>query len=76
MYYSFFDNLKMLSQVKLINLESGLAQDEIEELIRQVKDEWSKKRRREIEQSLGQASRDGDKDKQLIEKLLIELQNI
>ena len=57
----------MLSQVKLINLESGLARRG--ELIRQVKDSGPR-RRREIEQSLGQASR-GDKDKQLIEKLLI-----
>jgi DNA primase len=71
-----FDNLKMLAQIKLITLETGSVQSEIEELIRQIKDEWSKKRRKEIEQALGQAARSGDKDKQLIEKLLIELQNI
>jgi len=71
-----FEDLKMLSQMKLNNLDEGLIKNEIEELIKQIKDEWSRKRRREIEQSMSLLSVDNNEDKETIKRLLIELQNI
>lgn len=69
-----FESLKMKIQVELGEVVSSELESELIELISQAKDEWSKKRRKEIQQDLSIAERNNDKE--LLQKLLSELQSI
>ena len=69
-----FEALKMRAQMELVDGEIANFKSEAGELILRIKDEWSKKRRKEIQPLLAMAEK--NKDKELLEKLLLELQNI
>jgi len=71
-----FEDLKMTAQIQVQNIEEITIKDELIELTVQIKDEWAKKRRKEIGQELAMASAETSPDKQRMEKLLIELQSI
>jgi DNA primase len=71
-----FEDLKMTAQIQIENLEDVSIKDELVELVVQIKEEWVKKRRKEIGQKLALVSAEKNPDKQLMEKLLIELQSI
>ena len=71
-----FEDLKMTAQIQVQNIEEITIKDELIELTVQIKDEWAKKRRKEIGQELAMASAETNPDKQRMEKLLIELQSI
>ncbi len=71
-----FEDLKMTAQMQVENIDEISIKDELVELIIQIKDEWAKKRRKEIGQELALVSAEKNSDKQKMEKLLIELQNI
>jgi len=69
-----FENLKMLAVIEPgETIDSDLKTEAIE-IIARITDEWSKKRRKEIQYQLAQAEKSGDKD--LCQKLFVELQNI
>ncbi len=69
-----FENLKMRAQIEIVEAEIDNLKNETGELLLRIKDEWSKKRRKEIQQLLAIAEKNNDK--QLLEKLFLELQNI
>ncbi len=71
-----FEDLKMIAQIQVQNIEEITIKDELIELIVQIKDEWAKKRRKQIGQELALVSSEKNPDKQIMEKLLIELQSI
>ncbi len=71
-----FEDLKMTAQIQVQNIEEITIKDELVELAVQIKDEWAKKRRKQIGQELAIASAEMSPDKQRMEKLLIELQSI
>lgn len=75
-YKNDFEDLKMIAQMQVQNIEEITIKDELIELAVQTKDEWAKKRRKEIGQELAMASAETTPDKQRMEKLLIELQSI
>lgn len=69
-----FENLKMLAVIEPgETLDSDLKTEAVE-IIARITDEWSKKRRKEIQYQLAQAEKTGDKE--LSQKLFVELQNI
>ncbi len=70
------ENLKMLSQIEFADMEPSAISNELSDLVNQTKDQWTKKRRKEIEQTLAIASSQNPPNKELIEKLLLEFQNI
>ncbi len=71
-----FEDLKMIAQIQVENVDEATIKDELLELAVQVKDEWVKKRRKQIGQELALVSSEKNPDKQRMEKLLIELQSI
>lgn len=69
-----FENLKMLAVIEPGETVDSDLKTEAIEIIARITDEWSKKRRKEIQYQLAQAEKSGDKD--LSQKLFVELQNI
>ena len=69
-----FENLKMRAQTEISEDELINLKNDATELLLRIKDEWSKKKRQEIQPLLAMAEKNHDKE--LLEKLLLELQNI
>lgn len=73
-YASEFENIKMLAAIEPGETEDSDLKIEGLEIMARINDEWSKKRRKEIQFQLAQAEKNSDKE--LAQKLFVELQNI
>lgn len=69
-----FENLKMLAVIEPGETADSDLKTEGMKIITRIVDEWSKKRRKEIQFQLAQAEQSGDKEQ--AQKLFAELQNI
>ncbi len=69
-----FENLKMLAAIEPGETEDSDLKIEGVEIVVRINDEWSRKKRKEIQFQLAQAEKIGDKE--LSQKLFVELQNI
>lgn len=69
-----FENLKMLAAIEPGETEDSDLKIEGQEIVVRIAQEWSKKKRKEIQFQLSQAEKSGNKE--LAQKLFVELQNI
>ncbi|OGH88613.1 MAG: DNA primase [Candidatus Magasanikbacteria bacterium RIFOXYC2_FULL_42_28] len=65
---------QMRAELEFVDYDEERAKEEVLALVREIKDEWLKRRRAEVQHQMVEAEKSGNRDEQ--NKLLIEFQNL